>query len=257
MRKRILSGVLLACIIVPTFFWAFDLIKVSVNPNSIAATIHDSSYLTYKSIVDRAAAHLRTDIEGEHAQISKDIENIEKLMTESSAGQPVDKTRMAAWRDELEKLLARRKAILEARSEQLFVMDQQRLEAERYFIVKLRANAAKEEWNSLYRIVEIEGSIAKRTDRNDHEHAASVVNEFIDAVISLDLNQAKKLASKTLRDELGLSRVRAMRRNAPSELEKGFELREAGAQRIEVWAGEKIAVLCSQDGTWVLEDAWK
>jgi hypothetical protein len=257
MRKRILSGVLLACIIVPTFFWAADLIKVSVNPDSIAATIYDSSYLTFKAIVDRAANHLRTEIDTEYEKITEDIENLENFLKDFSSRASANSPQMVALRNELDDLLRRRKAILKEREKQLFAMNQKRLDAEKYFLVKLRAKSQKEEWNSTWRVAELEKSLGEHSNRSDQEKAAAVVNDFIDAVVSLDVEQVKKLSSTTLRSEIGLSRVRNMRRSAPQELETGFELREAGDKRLEVWAGEKIALLCSSDGAWVFQDAWK
>jgi hypothetical protein len=258
MMKRIISGVLLACIIVPTVFWAFDLIKVSVNANSIANTIYDSAYATKKKILDMATEASRQSVEAEYAQIATDIDEIEVLLNGADDGVPSLKSEQAlALRSELEDLLKRRESILDASTEQLLAMDKERLDAERYFLVKFRSNAVKEEWKSLTRIARIETAIATHSTRFQQEKAAAVVNRFIDAVVQMNIDQLKELSSTALRKELGLARVRTMRRNTPAELESGFELREAGKNRLEVWAGEKIATLCAHDGTWVFEEAWE
>lgn len=258
MKNRIISGVLLACIIVPTVFWAFDLIKVSVNPNSIASTIYDSAYATKKKILDMATEASRKNVEDEYAEIAADIEEIEQLLNGSDGNGPsLNSEQIVALRNELGDLLKRRESILDASTEQLLAMDKERLDAERYFLVKFRSKAVKEEWKSLSRIARIETAIAKHSTRFQQEKAAAVVNQFIDAVVEMNVDQVKELSSATLRKELGLARVRIMRRNTPAELESGFELREAGRNRLEVWAGEKIATLCSHDGSWLFEEAWE
>jgi hypothetical protein len=258
MKKRIISGVLLACIIVPTVFWAFDLIKVSVNPNGIASTIYDSAYATKKKILDMATEASRQSVEDEYAQIAADIEEIEELLNGSGGeGLGLNSDQIATMRSELGDLLKRRESILDASTEQLLAMDKERLDAERYFLVKFRSKAVKEEWKSLSRIARIETTIAKHSTRFQQEKAAAVVNQFIDAVVDMDIDQVKDLSSTSLRKELGLARVRNMRRNTPAELESGFELREAGRNRLEVWAGEKIAMLSSHDGSWLFEEAWE
>ena len=258
MKNRIISGVLLACIIVPTVFWAFDLIKVSVNPNSIASTIYDSAYATKKKILDMATEASRKNVEDEYAEIAADIEEIEQLLNGSDGNGPsLNSEQIVALRNELGDLLKRRESILDASTEQLLTMDKERLDAERYFLVKFRSKAVKEEWKSLSRIARIETAIAKHSTRFQQEKAAAVVNQFIDAVVEMNVDQVKELSSVTLRKELGLARVRIMRRNTPAELESGFELREAGRNRLEVWAGEKIATLSSIDGSWLFEEAWE
>ena len=258
MKKRIISGVLLACIIVPTVFWAFDLIKISVNPNSIASTIYDSAYATKKRILDMATEASRKSVEDEYAQIAADIEEIEQMLNGSDGDRPsLNSEQIVALRSELGDLLKRRESILDASTEQLLAMDKERLDAERYFLVKFRSKAVKEEWKSLSRIARIETAIAKHSSRFQQEKAAAVVNQFIDAVVEMDIDQVKELSSISLRKELGLARVRNMRRSSPAELESGFELREAGKNRLEVWAGDKIATLCSHDGSWLFEEVWE
>lgn len=259
MKKRIISGVLLACIIVPTVFWAFDLIKVSVNPNSIASTIYDSAYATKKTILDMAAEASRKSVEDEYARIAADIEEIEQMLNGSDGDGPtLDSEQLVALRSELGDLLKRRESILDASTEQLFAMDKERLDAEKYFLVKFRSRAVKEEWKSLTRIARMEITIAKHLSRFQQEKAAAVVNQFIDAVVEMNVDQVKELSATALRKELGLARVRTMRRNTPAELESGFELRQGGKNRLEVWAGTKVATLCSQhDGSWLFEEAWE
>lgn len=259
MKKRIVSGVLLACIIVPTVFWAFDLFKVSVNPNSIASTVYDSAYATKKSIVDMATEFSRQSVEAEQSQIAIDIEEIELLLNGSNGDGPsLNSEQIVALRSEVGDLLKRRESILDASTEQLLAMDKERLDAERYFLVKFRSKAVKEEWKSLSRIARIETAIAKELTRAQQEKAAAVVNQFIDAVVEMNVDQVKELSYARLREDLGLARVRKMRRNTPAELESGFELREAESNRLEVWADdEKIATLGSHDGSWLFEEAWE
>lgn len=259
MKKRIISGVLLACIVIPTVFWAFDLIKVSVNPNSIASTIYDSAYATKKAILDMATEARRKSTEEEYAQIAADIEEIEQMLNGSGGDGPsMNSEQLVALRSELGDLLKRRESILDASTEQVLAMDKERLDAEKYFLVKFRSKAVKEEWKSLSRIARIETTIAKHSSRFQQEKAASVVNQFIDAVVELNVDQVKELSASVLRKDLGLARVRTMRRNTPAELESGFELRDAGRNRLEVWAGEKIATLCSHDGSsWLFEEVWE
>ena len=258
MKKRIISGVLLACIIVPTVFWAFDLIKVSVNPNSIASTIYDSAYATKKTILDMAAEASRKSVEDEYAQIAADIEEIEQMLNGSDDDGPtLNSEQLLALRSELGDLMKRRESILDASTEQLLAMDKERLDAEKYFLVKFRSKAVKEEWKSLSRIARIETTIAKHSSRFQQEKAAAVVNQFIDAVVEMNVDQVKELSANALRKELGLARIRTMRRNTPAELESGFELRQAGKNRLEVWAGTKVATLCSQHvGSWLFEEVW-
>lgn len=258
MKKRIISGVLLACIIVPTVFWAFDLIKVSVNPNSVASTIYNSAYATKKTILDMAAEASRKSVEDEYAEIAADIEEIEQMLNGSDGDRPtLNSEQLVALRSELGDLLKRRESILDASTEQLLAMDKERLDAEKYFLVKFRSKAVKEEWKSLSRIARIETTIAKHSSRFQQEKAAAVVNQFIDAVVEMNVDQVKDLSANALRKELSLARVRTMRRNTPAELESGFELRQAGKNRLEVWAGTKVATLCSQhDGSWLFEEVW-
>jgi hypothetical protein len=260
LKKRIIPGVLLACIIVPTFFWAFDLIKVSVNPNSIASTIYDSAYAAKKTILDMAAEHSRNSVDDEYAQIAVDIEEIEEMLNGSDGDGPtLNSEQLVALRSELGDLLKRRESILDATTEQLLAIDRDRLVAEKYFLVKFRSKAVKEEWKSLSRIARIENTIGKHSSRFQQEKAAAVVNKFIDAVVEMNVDQVKELSATGLQKELGLARIRSMRRNTPPELESGFELRDAGKMRLQVWAGgEKVATLCSQhDGSWVFEEAWE
>jgi hypothetical protein len=259
MKKRIISGILLSAIILPFLFWSFDLIKVSVNPNSIASAIYDSAYATKKTILDMAAEASRKSVEDEYAQIAADIEEIEQLLNGSDGeGPTLNLEQLVALRTELGDLMKRRESILDARTEQLLAMDKERLDAEKYFFVKFRSKAVKEEWKSLSRIARIETTIAKHTSRFQQEKAAAVVNQFIDAVVEMNVDQVKELSATALRKELGLARVRTMRRNTPAQLESGFELRQAGKNRLEVWAGKKVATLCSQhDGSWLFEEAWE
>ncbi len=233
MTKLIIACVLLVWIIVPTVFWTFDLIKVSVNPNSIASTLYDSAYATKKT--GMAAETIRKSVEDEYAQIAADIKEIEEMLNGSEVDGPtLNSDQILALRSELGDLLKRRESILHA------------------------STAVKEAWTSLSRLAQIETIIATHSGRFQHEKAAAVVNRFIDAVVAMDVDQVKALSAISLRKELDLARIRTMRRNTPDEVENGFELREAGKNRLEVWAGQKLATLCSQhDGSWRFEEAWE
>jgi hypothetical protein len=257
MTKRFFSGVILACTLTLAYFWTADMRKDALNPNSVASTIYDSAYATKKKILDMATEANRQAIDSEYEQIVADIEEIEVLLNGPKAdGQLLNSEQTASLRVELAELIKRREAVLASNTDQLLAMDKERLEAERYFLVKLRSKAVKEEWKSLTRIARIESTIAKHSSRTQQERAAEVVNQFIDAVVDMDINAAKGLSTSSLRSQLGLARVRNMRRNTPAELESGFELRQAGKNRLEVWAGGKIASLLADGETWLIEDAW-
>lgn len=258
MKKRIISGVLLACVVVPTVFWAFDLIKVSVNPNSIASMLYDAAYATKKRILDMATEAGHKSVDDEYAQIAADIEEIEQMLSSDGDGPKLNPEKGEALRKELGDLLKRREDMLNAKTEQLAAMDKDRLDAERYFLLKFRSSYLKEEWKSVSRIARIETSLEKHSSRFQQEKAAAVVNQFIDSVVELNVDKVRNLCVSSLRKDLGLGRVRTMRRNTPAELENGFELRQAGRNRLEVWAGAKVATLCSQhDGSWLVEEVWQ
>jgi hypothetical protein len=259
MKKRIISGVLLACIIVPTVFWAFDLIKVSVKPNSIASTIYDWSYALKKLTLDLAIESKREGLEKEDEEIAADSAAIQQDLTLlPDDGGLLHSEKSRALHSELGEVLNRRGSNLDANKEQLLAMEKEQVAAERYFLEQFRREALKTEWQALSRIIRTETNIARHANRLQHKDAAAVVNQFIDAVAEMNVDQVKELSATALRKELGLARVRTMRRNTPAELESGFELREAGKNRLDVWAGSKVATLCSQhDGSWLFEEAWE
>lgn len=256
--KKIVSGVLLACIVIPTCFWAFDLIKGSFNPNSLATKIYDSAYRFKKVILDMAAEGGRKSIEDEYQQIAMDIEEIEEMLGgKQGDGTTLNSDQLITLRKELDELRKRREVILDASTEQLLAMDKERLDAEKFFLIKFRSQAVKEEWRSLSRIVRIESNMAKHSSRLQQEKAAATVNKFIDAILEMNVDRCRELSGTALRIELGLARIRNLRKNLPSELENGFDLREGGKNRLEVWAGtKKVSTLSQQDGSWVIEEAW-
>ncbi len=259
MMKKIMSGVLLACIIIPTCFWAFDLIKLSVNPNSIATRIYDSAYRFKKGILDMVAEAGRKSLEDEYKQIATDIDEIERILGEKHGdGPPLNSQQLTALRKELDELRKRREGILKATTEELLKIDKDRLLAEQYFLVKLRSQAVKEEWKSLSRIVTIEANMADHSSRLQQEKAAATVNKFIDGILEMNVDQCRELSGSGLRQHLSLARVRNLRKNAPPELENGFEIRDGGKNRLEVFAGtKKVSTLTQHDGSWVIEEAWE
>ncbi len=259
MGKRILSGVLLCCIIVPTCFWAFDLIKVSVNPNSIATRIYDSAYRFKKMILDMVAEGWRKTLEDEYKQIVEDIDVIENILGgKPGDSPPLNSEALTALRKELDELRKRREVILNASTEELLKIDKERLQAEQHFLVKLRSHSVKEEWKSVTRMVTIEANMAKHSSRLQQEKAAATVNKFIDAVLAMNVDQCRELSGSGLRQNLSLARVRKLRASAPPELEDGFEIRDGGKSRLDVFAGtKKVSTLTQQDGSWVLEEAWE
>jgi len=208
-----------------------------------------------------AAEGGRKGLEEEYDQIAADIEQIEQMFKGPDCdGSNLSSEQLLALRSELGDLLKRRESILAARTEQLLAMDKERLDAERYFLVKFRTNAIKEEWKSISRMAQIETNMANHSNHLQREKAAAVVNQFIDAVVEMNIDKVKKLSATALRKELGLARVRSMRRNTPAELDTGgFDLRQAGKNRLEVWTGQKkILTLCSEyDGNWLIEQAWE
>ncbi|MEO1528203.1 MAG: hypothetical protein AAFX06_22460 [Planctomycetota bacterium] len=256
MFKRLVSTVLLACIVVPTFFWAKDMIAVSVKPTSLASKVYDLAYSAKAKVLDLASDAQREAIDLEYQQIAEDIEATETLIA-SLESSPGNSRKVEALRLDLADLLRRRERAAAESAEHLASLDTERLEAEKYFLVKLRSRAAKEEWNSVSKIARIESSISSHASERQQEDLAALVNDFIEAVVMMDIESAKSLSTPELASEMSLARIRSMRRNTPLELEEGFELRtpEFG-NHIEVWAGDKIASLCSKDGDWRFASAW-
>lgn len=256
MFKRLISGIFLVCIVAPAFFWVKDRTTESMRPDSLASKAYDTIYGIKSWFVDMTADAHQQEIKTEYDRIARDIAETESLLKElESTFSDSDRTR--DLRSDLAALLQRRERALAGKNEQLLSLNAERLEAEKYFLVHLRSKTANEEWNSMARIARIEASMSDQVSRSEQSRIAAIVNDFVDAVATMDLDSVRSLSTPELGSELSLARIRSMRRNTPAELTSGFELRRTGNPKtIEVWSRTRIGIICSTDGKWMFAEAW-
>ena len=253
MIGRIISGLILACILIPTFFWAVDYFGSSVKPENFGKMLYDAANKASKVVRDLAAESIRKSVIAQQDKVSAEVEEIELRLASSGNLKLTESARV-----EIQNLLERMKAHKKALAKQLVEMDQARLESERYALLSIQAKALKTEWNCRIRIVTIESSLAEQASIEERESAAAAFNDFFESIVSKNFEAARKISSVDFQSKLNLKRLTSMSRNIPKELELGFVLRQSKEpNKLEAWVGEsRIATLASLDGKFVVEDAW-
>lgn len=250
--RKIISGVVLACIIIPSFFYFKDLIVASVNSDQIAMSVYDSLYRFKHYFIDLVGDAQYRLLDAEYARNSDRIATIERLLPE------LDPEQAATARSELSELTNRCEIILDEQAKMLAEINKDRIEAEQYFLVRRRGMSTQQDFDSLYKIVRLQALIRNQFSRMQTARVAEVFTQFLDSLEHLDVEQSRLLVTPDLRTSITKSEVRRLRSTLPEELENGFELRRSDlANSIEVHAGKKLATLMSDDGkNWVITSVW-
>ncbi|MDA7951202.1 MAG: hypothetical protein MPJ24_06905 [Pirellulaceae bacterium] len=257
MRKRIISGILLACIIVPTFFWAKDMVTGSVSLKTLSRQLFDTTYKVKKDLLRLVSQSYVDEIANDEEQLASDIDAFEELITEMK-GDGIDSERVDQLEGEVTKLIQRMDDSLFGRRSTQTQIDEERLKAEMYFLEKNRRDALRRELRQMVEIVELQNRLGKNKAHLVKSKAADVVNRFLDAVIENDVETARELANSSLKNSLDLPRIRRLRKSIPDQLFDGFELRDLGDWRLQVWAGEVVGTLSTSEETgWRFDTVWE
>lgn len=234
MRKRIMSGVILTCVLVPTIFWARDMITGSCDSNKAVRAAREWVDKGIAWSDDKTAAAYEAEIDAEDAKLAADADEV------AAANDP-DDARV--------RLLNERHEVLEDKKKHLSRLNAKQLASEEHKLMKVRDEAAQKQWASTQKIAALNARMTRYQRAADEKQMAQVVNAFLDAVEGGKAVEAAALCVSELKPKVTKAKVAALARAMPSG---GFGFKEVtSAREYKAMFGDRaMLTLVLRDGRW-------
>jgi hypothetical protein len=250
--QKIVSGVVLVCIVLPTAYWFWGTLRESVDPDKVVISLYDSIQSIQRLFNNVVGDAKYRQLDDELARNNERIVELEELLTELNPEQS------HAYRSELNQIEIRCEQIFVEQAEILDALNRQRIEDEKIAILQRRKENNENDIRSLDRVVRLEWQLQNQFSMVQNKKAAEVFSRFIESVSEQNVEQAQALVVPKLRNTITVSMLNRLQSAIPEVVENGFELRKSNiANAVEVHAGTKLATLLSEDGkTWLITEIW-
>lgn len=233
--KNILNKLVIACILIPTGFWAVDLIRPVFSPGKIADALNEMGWgvsSSWRSLVrDGKATRLAEALSQYDALIAEGEEMIGEV-------EPLDPTMAREMRGKLAELRGQKEKVLAMREEELNGLD-----------LRVLADLQRKEWQEMERSSERRTAIVRRMlplQRNIARHESGrtetpavgrVLNRWLDAVEQGDLDAAHRLMTPRSRRTFTRERMSLVRERLPQP-DESIPIRKRQRGRVSFQLGE-------------------
>lgn len=209
MRKRIASGLILACFLVPSVMYIRDLFTGAINVPNVARAMSESAVHVKAWFTDQEAKAYEAEIAAEAERLAVDVKDTQALLASMPSGR----------RGELERHLAglikEREAVLDVMNAHLDNLNASRLAYAEFFLMKARSENVRRQTPHARTVLDLrmrqEQSAAVRLERQ----LAKLVNSFLDAVEQDDFQEVRDSCAKGLRPSLTREKIRLLAKTAP------------------------------------------
>lgn len=161
MFKRVVSGVILACIIVPTFFWGWDMVRPVFNMPAFVNRLAEAVHRFSAWVRENRATHYQMQSIDEEARLVEDLEFVQELLQDMDRTNPDIAADMRALASEL---LDSRKALVDQRSAQIAELTRECLSDLDYLTTAEKRRSTQTLWDLALRRMAYQRQVA------DHSH---------------------------------------------------------------------------------------
>lgn len=256
MLKRITSGLLLACILIPGLMYLKDLVTGSTNLKTCARAASESFDAVGGWFTEKTAQAYEDDVAAEEIKLAVDIEEARTALAQMEA--TGDSAKGEEMKQYLAQLLTERQDVQDLKRAHLNRLNEKRLAHEEFKLMKARHEAAQKQYPIAKKIVQLRADQARAKKLEVNKELAGVVNTFLDAVDGGAANAAevRALCTKELKPQMTRDKVKGLARTAPAG---DMTFKPAGPGAYDVLFGDKPVVklkLVLRDGEWAVAQVW-
>jgi len=253
-RKRILSGLLVACIFVPTFFWAKGEIAEGVDVNKVCRAMSEAWDRFGAWLTDKSGDAYQDEISREDAKLAVDVADGDKDIADMRAAG--ETAQASAAKAALAQMVREREAVQDLRRAHLQNLNAKRLANEEFKLMKVRSEAAHKVWTSTRKVVERQADLARGQQQASEKKLAALVNAVLNAVEGGKAADVRALCSPALRPLVTDERLQKMHSGMPTT---GFTLKPAvpgRAYEVLFDGSKKMLSLTYENGEWLVAEMW-
>lgn len=211
--SKVVSGVLLACVVVPSVLYLRDYAAGTANTKRIAHEAVKICDQVTAWVIDKAGDDMIDELKAEEARLQADIDETNKALAELRAtGAPSSEVDSVARL--LGSLMADREDVLAMKEKNVQKVNARRIENEQIKIMKERQRSSEAQYESARKIVWLTLNSRGFDQKAATKKAAAVVDAFLDALEMGQLDP-KTLASPALQNELTPAKLKSLRKTAP------------------------------------------
>jgi hypothetical protein len=203
-----LNKLVLACILVPTGFWAVEKVQPYVHPLKVLTQLHHYWTRATMTLREQLYAGLQGELREEVTRVENEIAEIEQEISETEAFDPQlaseQRRSLQPLKKDLERLLALKGDEVQELAQQV-IADLDRK------IIQTKATSSQEELRLVLRKSRIQYDSAVATARKVKNPAASVLNQWLDAIEQHDVPTAKGLMTEAAAGQLTPRKVSQLR----------------------------------------------
>lgn len=249
MGKRIVSGLILACILVPTFFWAKDMIAPHVRRSAIGRWLSETWQDAGAWIEEQAAIDTDEKILEEEERLNLAIEETSAVLRAlGDTWDPKKKAEIQAYRSHL---IQERKEILDRKRKRQYRVNVKRLEAEQFKQDRVRERAVREQWASTEKMVQILLAMSKEEKRVEEEQLAALVNALLDDVEDLNVAAVRERCVPEVKPAITRDRLKKAKRALAMSAKEEFKFEATGDGAFNVlFGGSRKLALTRRGQEW-------
>ncbi|MBX3397689.1 MAG: hypothetical protein KF873_03025 [Gemmataceae bacterium] len=211
--SKVVSGVLLACVVIPSVLFMRDYTAGTANTKKIA---HEAVKLCDQVttwFIDKAGDDMIDELEAEQVRLQADIDEtntaLGELRATSAPSSEVDSVARL-----LGSLMADRENVLAMKAKNVQKVNARRIEAEQVKILMERQRSSEAQFESARKIVKLTLNSRGYDRKAEAKKVAAVLDAFLDA-LELGQSDPKSLATPALQNELTPAKLKSLRKTAP------------------------------------------